>query len=43
MDEEEQKLVRQLEVDFEEKYKEIYAMREKYINGKEDLPKDLIK
>lgn len=42
MDEEEQKEIRKLEIVFEQKYKEIYAMREKIINGKEGLPDDLI-
>lgn len=41
-DEEEQKEIRKLEIVFEEKYKEIYAMRERIINAKDLLPKDLI-
>jgi GTPase involved in cell partitioning and DNA repair len=41
-DKEEQKEIRILEVEFEKKYKEIYAQRELIINGKMDLPKDLI-
>ena len=41
-DEEEQKEIRKLEIVFEEKYKEIYAMRERIINAKDQLPKDLI-
>jgi len=42
MDEDEQKEIRKLEIVFEEKYKEIYSMRERIINGKDDLPKDLM-
>lgn len=41
-DKEEQKEIRKLEVEFEKKYKEIYAQREQVINGKMDLPKELI-
>jgi hypothetical protein len=41
-DEEEQKEIRKLEIIFEEKYKEIYSMRERIINAKDMLPKDLI-
>ena len=43
LDEEEQKKIRDLELQFEEKYKSIYAKREEFINGKIDLDQDLIK
>lgn len=36
LDEEEQMEYRKLELEFEEKYKVIYAMREKLVNGKND-------
>ena len=36
-DDEEQKGIRKLEIEFEEKYKEIYKLREQIINGKMDL------
>mgnify|MGYP002641159880 CR=1 FL=1 len=36
-DEEEQKGIRKLECEFEEKYKDIYKLREQFINGKIDL------
>ncbi len=42
-DEEEQKEIRKLEVEFEVKYKGIYQLREKFINGKIDLDAQLIK
>lgn len=41
-DEEEQVEIRKLELEFELKYKEIYSIREKIINGKQDLPTDLL-
>lgn len=46
IDEEEQTEYRKLELQFEEKYKEIYAMREKLVNGKNDesyLMADILK
>ena len=42
-DKEEQKEIRKLEVEFEKKYKEIYAQREQIINGKMALPAELLK
>ena len=36
-DDEEQKGIRSLEIEFEQKYKGIYALRDEYINGKKDL------
>lgn len=41
-DKEEQKEIRKLEVQFEDKYKEIYRLREELINGKQPLDKKLI-
>lgn len=41
-DEEEQKEIRKLEIEFENKYKEIYALREQFINAKLDLDQKLI-
>lgn len=41
-DKEEQKEIRKLEVQFEEKYKEIYRLREELINGKASLDEKLI-
>jgi len=47
LDEEEQKEVRKEEIIFEDKYKEIYELRRKYINADKSLGKaagaDLIK
>jgi hypothetical protein len=43
LDEEEQKGIRQLEIEFEEKYKDIYKLREQFINSKLDLDQELIK
>ena len=40
MDEEEQKEVRKQEIIFEEKYKEIYELRRKFINADKGLEKD---
>ena len=37
-DEEEQKEIRKLEIIFEDRYKEIYNMRERIINAKDTLP-----
>ena len=42
-DEEEQKEIRKLELQYEEKYKEIYDIREQVINGKVDIQADLVK
>lgn len=42
-DEEEQAQIRKIEIEFENKYKEIYSIREQIINGKLKLPEDLIK
>ena len=42
-DEEEQKGIRKLEIEFEQKYKGIYQLRDGFINGKVDLDKALIK
>jgi len=42
-DEEENKAIRDLEIEFEKKYKEIYALREKLINGKCDIDAKIIK
>lgn len=42
-DEEEQKGIRKLEIEFEQKYKGIYQLREQFINGKIDLDAQLIK
>ena len=39
---EEQKEIRKLEIDFENKYKEIYRLREELINGKAEIDPDLI-
>jgi len=41
-DEEESKEIRQLEIEFEQKYKEIYAKRELIINGKCELEEQMI-
>ena len=41
-DEEETKEIRKIEIEFEKKYQEIYRIREQIINGKMDLPADLI-
>ena len=41
MDEEEQKEVRKQELVFEEKYKEIYETRRKFINAATDMDKEL--
>ena len=41
-DKEEQKEIRKLEVQFEDKYKEIYRLREELINGKQPLDEKLI-
>lgn len=43
LDEEEQREMRKLEIQFEEKYKEIYAARELLINGKVEIDQELIK
>lgn len=37
-DEEEQKEIRKLEIEYENKYKQIYAQRERIINSKDTLP-----
>ena len=42
-DDEEQKGIRKLEIEFEQKYKGIYTLRDEYINAKRDLDADLIK
>eukprot|EP00356_Strombidium_inclinatum_P015267 CAMPEP_0170483162 /NCGR_PEP_ID=MMETSP0208-20121228/2894_1 /TAXON_ID=197538 /ORGANISM="Strombidium inclinatum, Strain S3" /LENGTH=354 /DNA_ID=CAMNT_0010756101 /DNA_START=16 /DNA_END=1077 /DNA_ORIENTATION=- len=42
-DEEEQKEIRKLELLYEDKYKEVYALREALISGKADLEPELIK
>ena len=41
-DEGEQKEIRKLELEFENKYKEIYDLRQCFINGEQPLPVDLI-
>lgn len=41
-DEEEQKEIKKMELEFEEKYKEIYRTREQIVNGKLALPADLL-
>mmetsp|Transcript_4396 Transcript_4396/g.7452 ORF Transcript_4396/g.7452 Transcript_4396/m.7452 type:complete len:269 (-) Transcript_4396:333-1139(-) len=41
-DEEEQKQIRQFELEYEKKYQEIYNTREEVINGKIDLPAALV-
>lgn len=43
LDEEDQKQTRELEVEFENKYKEIYRLREALINGKSDVNATLVK
>ena len=42
MDEDEANDIRKMEIEFEEKYKEVYALREKVINGKSGLDEVLI-
>jgi hypothetical protein len=42
LDEEEEKGIRKLELEFETKYKDIYSLREQLINGKMDLDSKLI-
>ena len=42
-DDDEQKGIRKLEIEFEQKYKGIYTLRDEYINAKRDLDADLIK
>jgi len=41
-DKEEQGAIRELEVEFENKYKEIYALREALINGKSDIDMSVV-
>ena len=41
-DEEEQKEIKKIELEFEERYKEIYRTREQIVNGKLALPADLV-
>jgi len=41
-DEEEQKEIRKLEVEYERKYAEIYSLRNKYINAEIPTSKDLV-
>ena len=42
-DEEQQKEIRKLELQFEDKYKEIYAVREQLVNGKAQPDAQLVK
>lgn len=42
LDEEEQKEIRKLELEYESKYKQIYAQRERIINSKDTLPTELV-
>ena len=41
-DEEEQKEIRKLEIIYEEKYKELYALRDQFVNAKIDLDSKLV-
>jgi len=42
LDEEEQKEIRKFELEYENKYKQIYAQRERIINSKDTLPTELV-
>ena len=41
-DEEESKQIREMEVEFEQKYKDVYRQRDAVVSGKEELNKKLI-